>query len=53
MKVPNAHAVIHEGKIVVLTGEKVLRTFERNQEDKARSYIRGWNAVSSLTQSKR
>lgn len=45
MKVPNAHAEVRDGKIVVLSGKTVLRTFERNQEDKARSYIRGWNQL--------
>ena len=43
MKVPNAHAVVRDGKIVVLAGCKVLRTFERNQESQALSYLRGWN----------
>jgi len=45
VKVPNAHAVVRDGKIVVLAGKKVLRTFARNQEDKARSYLRGWNSL--------
>ena len=43
MKVPSAHAVVRDGKIVVLAGKKVLRTFARNQESQARSYLRGWN----------
>lgn len=45
MKTQQAKAVIRDGKIVVLSGKKVLKTYELNQEDKAKSYVHGWNQV--------
>jgi hypothetical protein len=40
-----ARAEIRDGKIVVLVGKKIVRTFALTQEDKARSYVHGWNQL--------
>lgn len=40
-----AHAEVHDDKIVIVHKKKVVKKFFRNQEEQARSYLRGWNQI--------
>jgi len=45
LEMAKAHAEVRDDKIVIVHKKKVVKQFFRNQEEHARSYLRGWNQL--------